>query len=403
LKIKNIFLFVVIVSLIFSFSNSISIKANVAKDFYSNYYIQKIILNEKIKIILNNHSIFILLFLKNIDKNSISIENKLIDDLFNNFSSIFNFSYNDQKFINDLLNKYDLESFKNLTMISLSNYIKVKNIMPNIPVKIDNYEINRIQKEVDIFINNNPKIIDNFYEKLFKIIEDEFQKYFSFLNQEGISYFSKIADKTIYCVDFFITGHHIGGLAESSESYESYTLIYLRENLYSNYCVFIHENIHTLFYINKFSDQINKLLQDNNLICEIDKLLKTDENNDFYYNYRGFKILLKSKEDFYFRFIYIFFNEFFAHTFSSFILKLIYNENENLIDNLLFISKDRINEDPIMKNIYELQNYLISNKNSIYYIFLKEEPNIEQIYKLFLLFLYSHPYNLDQVLNKVII
>ncbi len=399
-KITMVLSFILILFLIFLINFTFFIKANISEDFYSNYYREKFIIDGKVKIILNNQTIFLLLFLENLDKNLYTIENEKIDQLFKSFDSIFNFSFNDSKFIKDLLNKYDLESFKNLSMTCLSNYVAAKNYLPNISVKFDNYEINKMQKEVDIFINNNKQLFEKFYDNLFKIIEDEFEKYFSFLKEDDISYFAKIAERNIFCIDFFISGQNKLGFAGSSENFNSFILISLNDNINDNYCIFIHENIHIFFHLSKFEDQIYKLCENNNLFFDIDKLIKIDKDNNIFYSYRGFKTILESKEEFYIKFIYQFFNEFFAHTFSSFILELKHNDKN--LDKFLFINKDNINDDIMMKNLFELQTYLIENKNSVYFQFLNQAPTIEKVYKLFLLFLYSHLYNFDEVMNRLL-
>jgi len=171
----------------------------------------------------------------------------------------------------------------------------------------------------------------------------------------------------------------------------------LNDNINDNYYIFIHENIHIFFRLSKFDDQIYKLCENNNLFFDIDKLIKIDKDNNIFYSYRGFKTVLESKEEFYIKFICQFFNEFFAHTFSSFILESKHNDKN--FDKFLFINKDSINDDIMMKNLFELQTYLIENKNSVYFEFLNQPPTIEKVYKLFLLFLYSHLYNFDEVMN----
>jgi hypothetical protein len=61
-----------------------------------------------------------------------------------------------------------------------------------------------------------------------------------------------------------------------------------------------------------------------------------------------------------------------------------------------------MNDDVMMKNLFELQIYLIENNNSIYFQYFNKTPTIEKVYKLFLLFLYSHLYKLDEVLKIVL-
>jgi hypothetical protein len=318
-KKEIILVIILILFLVFLIHFNFFIEANAFKDSYYNYYREKIILDGKVKIIINNQTIFLVLFLKNLDNNSITIENKKIEQLFNSFSSIFNFSYNDNKFIKDLLNKYDLESFKNLSMSFLSEYIATKNYLPYVSLKIENIEINKMQKEVDIFINNNIQLFEKFYDNLYDLIEDEIQSYFLFFDEDKISYIAKIAEKTIFCIDFITSSQNKYGFAKSSENFKSFILIFLSDNIYINYNVFLHENIHLLFHLNEFGDKIYKLCENNNLFIDIDKLMKKDKDNNIFYNCRGFKHVIETKEEFYFRFIYDYFNECFSYTFSSLI------------------------------------------------------------------------------------
>lgn len=387
---RIIFLYIIILLCI--------ININFTKEKYENSYFIKDILNDKFKIILSNYSIFILLFLKNLDIHNIILNNYEIENLFNKYSKLFDFTSNDVSSIKRIIDDLTYNNFILKNQFFLKQYFTLKQYNQNINFIYNDNQFNFIKKEFDVFLCKNNKLMNEFYKEMIKIIEGKFKFFYVSIELLNIDYFINLIQKNIYYLEFLTDKFfNIWGIADNFENFIPFVTLFISNDNIDEFYVLVHENIHILFAQNKSGDFIFQRFKEEIPFDKFELLLVKDQNYKIAYNYRGNLIYFDSIDDFYFKFIYKYFNEFLAHTFSSYIINNLFNK---IKEEYLYIYQKYTKDSIINFELYKLQNFLI-NKNIFYNSLLTHKPSNEDIYEIFLLFLYSQIYNFEYTLKKI--